>query len=163
MGMTLSEVVDFATLASLGLAVFAVWWGAKTYRGQMNAQLFLSFTERYENLMCNAPAEFRAWRLNPDTAPPEMTQDVHTSILAYLNLCSEEYFLWRNGYLDHAIWCIWSDELERRLRSDLFRREWPKLREEFQSYGHFCEFVDRAQARATSAGAHNRNLHARRD
>jgi hypothetical protein len=29
---------------------------------------------------------------------------------------------------------------------------WPKLREEFQSYGHFCEFVDQVQAKAVSVG-----------
>jgi len=148
--MTLSEVVDFATLASLIITAFGVWWGIKTYRGQMNAQLFLAFTERYENLMCNAPAEFRAWRLNSDATLSEVTQDVRRSMLGYLNLCSEEYYLWRSGYLNHAIWRIWRDELERTLRSDLFRREWPKLRDEFQSYGHFCDFVDRAHA--VSAG-----------
>jgi hypothetical protein len=152
MGMTLSEAVNLVTMASLPLAVFAVWWGVRTYRGQMNAQLFLAFTERYENIICNAPAEFRAWRLNPNATPLAVTQDVRTSILAYLNLCSEEHYLWQNGYLDHAIWRIWSDELERTLRSDLLRREWPKLKEGFQSYGHFCEFVDRAQAKPVSVG-----------
>lgn len=144
--MTLSEVVELATLASLIITAFGVRWGVKTYRGQMNAQLFLAFTGRYENLMCNAPAEFRSWRLSSDSTLPEVTQDVRRSMLSYLNLCSEEYYLWRNGYLEQAIWCIWRDELERTLRSELFRREWPKLRDEFQSYGHFCEFVDRAQA-----------------
>lgn len=146
--MTPPEIVNFASLVSLIIAAFGVWWGVRTYRHQMNAQLFLAFTERYENLIRNAPPEFRAWRLKPEATLPEVTHDVSTSILAYLNLCSEEDFLWRKGYLDDAIWCIWRDELERTLRSDLFRREWPKLKEEFQSYGHFCGFVDRVQQHA---------------
>jgi hypothetical protein len=146
--MTLSEAVDFATMASVVIAAFGVLWGVKTYRSQMNARLFLAFTDRYEKLMRNAPADFRTRRLNPLTSPFEPTDADRTSVLAYLNLCSEEHYLWRNGYLDHAIWRIWSDELERTLRSDLFRKEWQRLREEFQSYGHFCEFVDLAQAKA---------------
>lgn len=141
--MTLSDAVSYATLASMVTAAFGVWWGVKTYRGQMNAQLFLAFTHRYEDLMRDSP-EFRKWRLNSVATPAELTEDLRASILAYLNLCSEEYYLWCNGYLDRAIWQVWSHELERTIRSDLIRREWPNLKSEFQSYGHFCEYVDRA-------------------
>ena len=150
--MTLSDAVSYATLASIVIAAFGVWWAVKTYRGQMNAQLFLAFTDRYEGLMRDAPPEFRKWRLNIDATPAELTQDVRASILAYLNLCSEEYYLWRNGYLDHAIWRIWNDELERTLRSDLVKKEWPNLKAEFQSYGHFCDFVDRAHGKDATIG-----------
>ena len=87
----------------------------------MNALLFLAFTERYEGLMRDAPPEFRKWRLNADATPIELTEDVRAAILAYLNLCSGVY-LWRNGYLDYAIWRVWNDEFERTLRSHLAQR-----------------------------------------
>ena len=64
------------------------------------------------------------------------------AVLEYLNLSSEEFYLWKRGYLSSEIWQIWESELIRTLRSPMLGREWAKLRPEFQSYPEFSMFVE---------------------
>jgi hypothetical protein len=52
----------------------------------------------------------------------------------YLNLCSEEYYLYKQKWLHKKLWGIWEKELIRTLRSPLFVREWKKLADEFDAY-----------------------------
>jgi hypothetical protein len=71
-------------------------------------------------------------------------------VLRYLNLSSEEFYLYRRGYLRREVWDIWEGELLRTLRSPLLRREWKTLRHEFISYPEFSRYVDDAQGREES-------------
>ena len=145
--MDLQDMVRYATLAALGVGIWTLWAEGRATRAQMNVELFLAFTQRYEQLMRESPIAFRKWRLDTDGACPEVTEEVRTSLLAYLNLCSEEYYLRRHRYLDAAIWSIWEHELVRTLGSDLVQSEWPRMRIEFESFNEFCEFVETAQHR----------------
>ncbi len=73
-------------------------------------------------------------------------------MLRYLNLCSEEFYLYKKKYLSSHIWRIWEAELKRTLSSPLVLREWAGLREEFRSYPEFLEYVERAQGERSAAG-----------
>lgn len=112
----------------------------------MNAQLFLEYTSRYELIMSSFPAEARSARLDSSGHPPEQSEDLTTAVLRYLNLCSEEFYLWKRKYLARDIWNIWESELQKTLQSKLLLREWESLRREFESYPEFVEYVERAQA-----------------
>ena len=57
-----------------------------------------------------------------------------------------KFYLQKKRYLTREIWRIWEDELERTLRSPLVRREWEKLKPEFESYPAFRDYVERAQS-----------------
>lgn len=112
----------------------------------MNAQLFLEYTRRYEQIFEGFPDPARSMRLDQSGEPPEESSDLTEAVLRYLNLCSEEYYLRKRGYLDKDIWLIWEGELKRTLKSPLLRREWPKLRSEFSAYSEFSEFVRGVQS-----------------
>jgi hypothetical protein len=53
--------------------------------------------------------------------------------------------MWKSKYLAGEVWAIWERELKRMLQSKLIEREWPKLRDEFESYPEFFKFVEDAQ------------------
>ncbi|MCP6756106.1 hypothetical protein NL533_31260, partial [Klebsiella pneumoniae] len=57
------------------------------------------------------------------------------------NLCAEEYYLYRKGYIEPTVWAIWEMELRRMLASDLIVREWQVLEAEFRSYPDFQQYV----------------------
>jgi hypothetical protein len=69
-------------------------------------------------------------------------------VLRYLNLSSEEYYLFKRGYLRADVWRIWEGEMVRTLRSPLLRREWTKLASEFVSYPEFSTYVEQVQKSA---------------
>jgi hypothetical protein len=66
-------------------------------------------------------------------------------MLRYLNLCSEEFYLMKTGYLARAVWDIWTGELENTLRMPLYVSGWPELKDEFGAYSEFRRYVDTVQ------------------
>jgi hypothetical protein len=135
----------YLTGASILVAVAAFLWGVKSYRDQMNAQLFLEFTRRFEEVMQSFPKNVWSSRLNIEGKPPPKSKAVSLSALRYLNLCSEEYYLRQKRWLYRETWEIWERELLRTLQTPLFLREWKTLSSEFESYPEFKEYVDNAQ------------------
>jgi hypothetical protein len=89
----------------------------------MNAQLFLEFTKRFEEVMQSFPKNTWPSRLNIEGKPPQKSKALSLSVLRYLNLCSEEYYLCQKGWLYKKTWEIWERELIRTLRTPLFLRE----------------------------------------
>jgi hypothetical protein len=125
--------------------LWGIFWGIKTYRDQMNAQLFLEFTKRFEEVMESFPKNAWSTRLNSEGIPPRKSKELSLSVLRYLNLCSEEYYLYKKRWLHKEIWEIWEDELIRTLQTPLFIREWETLASEFESYPKFKEYIDEVQ------------------
>jgi len=86
--------------------------------------------------------------------PPQSPQ-LTLCVLKYLNLCSEEHYLRKHGYLAESVWRIWEGDLKRIIGSPLWQREWLSLRTEFVSHPDFLEYVQRIQTEyKTSTGQH---------
>jgi hypothetical protein len=141
----LDDLVQYATLLGVFLTAVGVGCGVYVYRRQMNAQLLLEFTGRYDEVMRSFPEDSRTLRLDISGELPPESDDLRIAVLRYLNLCSEEYYLFTNKYLAKGILRIWENELKRTLRSPLVRREWIALEKEFSEYGEFHEYVKQAQ------------------
>ena len=130
------------TPISILFAALGLFWGFYNYKKQSNIQIFLQYTHRYETIMDNFPEDARFYRLNSGKDLPPESNGLTIAVLKYINLCSEEYYLRESGQLSKKVWNIWKDELERTLQSNLVKREWPKLKGEFNSYGKFQDFVE---------------------
>jgi hypothetical protein len=137
--------MDLLTALGLFLTAASILIGVYVFRRQMNAQLFLEYTKRYDEVMRSYPSDLRSARLHSGGEPPPESTELTAAVLGYLNLCSEEFYLWKRGYLSTDIWRIWEGEMRRTLASPLYRREWPKLRAEFATYDEFTRYVLDAQ------------------
>ena len=142
---TVELLVQVGSLAALAVAIWGLRQNSKIHERQSNAQTFIEYTGRYERVMSDFPPDAFDARLNTAAALPEPSAALSLVALRYLNLCSEEYYLWRERYLSDSVWSIWEVELKRTLRTPLMRREWVRLRPEFASYPEFSEFVDAVQ------------------
>jgi len=146
------------TFANIGIfigslaAAISIVVGVVVFRRQMNAQVFLEYTKRYEEIMSHLSQAAREARLDLDGDPPPTSPELSLAVLRYLNLCSEEFYLCRRRYLSTKIWKIWEAELRRTLRSPLFRREWNKLHREFDSYPEFHDYVENTLREDARAG-----------
>ena len=146
--MSLELIIQIATLVS-GIASLAGIAGLIAtiviYKRQMTAMMFLEYTKRYEEIVDSFPANAWAYRLNSAEDLPVTSPELTKSILKYLNICCEEYTLSQKGYLAKDIWSMWEGIVKRVLRSPLFRREWPTLAVEFESYPEFSKYVEAVQ------------------
>jgi len=142
--ITLQYVLLAATPISAIVAFFTLLNAIRTFRRQMNAQIFIKYTERYEHVLEQFPEDALVARFDARVLPPPNPQ-LRLCVLKYLNLCSEEYYLTTHGYLAESLWRIWESDLKRIIASPLVQREWPLLRTEFLSHREFLEYVERVQ------------------
>lgn len=140
--MTLQSIAQLVGLASVA---FSIWLSLKNYRRQKTVEMVMKYAERYEKIMDAFPPEAFRLRFNLEAELPPRSDKLTLAVLKYLNLCSEEYYLHKRGYLAKDVWRIWEEELMRTLRSQLFRREWEVLKDEFNSDPAFTRFVDEIQ------------------
>ena len=143
--------IDFNTFVGIGsllatiIAATSVIIGIRVYKRQMNAQVFIEYTKRYEEVLSSFPKEAQEVRLDLTGDPPETSKEITQAVLRYLNLCSEEYYLCDEGYLSKKIWRIWEAELKRTIQSPLLKREWIDLKKEFESYPEFSDYINSIQ------------------
>ena len=114
------------------------------FRRQMNVNIFVEYTKRYDAIMDKFPDEAFATRINSEILPEESSA-LTMACLKYLNLCSEEFHLYSEKLTSPKVWDMWDDEIKRVLRSPMFKREWKKLENEFKSFPDFITFVENAQ------------------
>jgi len=144
--MTTYEILILsATTISAIAAVAFVWAMMSTYKGQMNAQVFSDYNKRYDEILLSMPKDAWEARFNMNAVLPAPSKELSLSILRYLNLSSEEFYLYKRGYLRVDVWRIWEEEMIRTLQTPLLKREWQTLLIEFVSYREFYEFVEEVQ------------------
>jgi hypothetical protein len=147
--------IQIATLISVAGGFVGVITTINNYRRQLNVQILMKYTERYEHILDQFPADALQARFDAEALPPQSPQ-LRLCILKYLNLCSEEFYLTAHGYLSKSVWCIWEADLMRIVGSPLLRREWPALRAEFVSHHEFLAYVERVQREHKSSKGHIR-------
>jgi hypothetical protein len=150
--MTLQLALQIATLVSVAIGLFSLINAINNYHRQMNAQIFMKYTERYERILDQFPPDALAARFDMKALPPQ-SQQLTLCVLKYLNLCSEEYYLIQHGYLSESLWRIWEGDLRRMVASPLLQREWLSLRTEFMSHRDFLDYVERVQTEYNNSKA----------
>ena len=124
----------------------------KNVRRQINAEILMKYTERYEHILDKLPQDALFGRFDSQALPPQSPQ-LTLCLLQCLNLCSEEYYLRKHGYLAKTVWAVWEGDLKRMIASPLLQREWPRLRTEYLSHPDFMEYVERIQAERKASRA----------
>ena len=121
----------------------AVVVSLKSLRDQLWLQVFTDFTRRYADIVATLPSESRrpdgAFRLND--LSDERRFEIENAARAYLNLCSEEHYLYLRKRIDRETWAIWRKEMEDVFRLPWIRDCWPALKQEYESYPKFVRFV----------------------
>ena len=105
--MLLATIVT--ALGSVGFVVVMV----QTYKGQMNAQIFTELNQPYDEIAKDFPEEAWSSRFNMNTELPPQSQKLTLCALRYLNLSSEEFYLYKRKYIRREVWKIWEGEMLR--------------------------------------------------
>jgi hypothetical protein len=94
--LDLSQVaVNLTGVVILGFTIWNIRFATSSFRKQMNAQVYLAYTDRYERLMADCPIDFRTTLLELplNEVDPKDRDRIKLCLLRYLNLCSEEFHL----------------------------------------------------------------------
>jgi hypothetical protein len=141
----LDLVLRLATPAGVIGGFLSLVYTINNVRRQNNVQILMKYTERYEHILGEFPKDALLVRFDSHTLPPQ-SAELTLCLLKYLNLCSEEYYLWKHRYLAKTVWAVWQGDLKRMIASPLLQREWPRLQKEYESHPDFLSYVERIQA-----------------
>jgi hypothetical protein len=111
-------------------------------RRQLNAQLFIEFSGRFQELLRMFPTEAWLANRNPFQALPPPSAELTDCVLYCLQFVADAYYLHKGGYVSREIWKLWEREMQRTVSGPLFRREWKTLATEFSHAPEFLRYID---------------------
>jgi hypothetical protein len=140
----LGTAIDLAQLGAFAVGVAAL---AVTFRGirdQLWLQTFTEYTKRYSSIMEGLPFEARkpGGRFDPEDLDDDSTSAYLSVMRNYLNLCSEELYLFEKKRIDAETWLIWTDGMSQVTEFPGFEFAWRRLRDEYVPYEGFVTFMD---------------------
>ena len=144
---TINTIAQIATVTSVIVAVWAIRSAVRESHKQSQLNSFITYAQRYEQIMDGFPEYGLRFDLSVRIAENEQ---VRLAAIKYLNLVSEEYYLWQKKYIDDEVWKIWEAEIIRTLQSPVMIREWNNSKGEYKSSPEFSRFVERQQSQAAS-------------
>jgi hypothetical protein len=111
-------------------------------RRQLNAQVFIEVSGRFQALLRQFPTE--AWLANRDPSQPlpPPSQEITDCTLYCLQLIADVYHLREGRYISRKLWLVWDREIRHTLEGPIFQREWKGLAVEFTHNHDFLRYIN---------------------
>jgi len=129
--------VGTLVIGSVGIAVALL-----NQRRQLNAQIFIEFSGRFQNILRLFPTEAWLANRNPSQPLPPPSQEVTDCTLYSIQFIADAYYLHKGRYISKNMWMLWEPEIKRTLSGRIFAREWEKVGAEFSHDRHFFHYID---------------------
>jgi hypothetical protein len=124
-------------VGSVGICVALV-----NQRRRLNAQMFIEFSGRFQELLRLFPTDAWLANLNPSQPLPPTSQEVTDCTLYCIQFIADVYHLHKGGYISKSLWKLWEREIKRTLTGPVFRREWDGVETEFAHNRDFLRYID---------------------
>jgi hypothetical protein len=122
--MTWLQIGALAQVGPLVLGSVGIWVALLNQLRQLNAQMFIEFSARFQELLRLFPTEAWLANVNPSRPMPPRSQDVRDCTLYCIQLIADVYHLHEAGYITKRLWMLWEREIKHTLSGPVFQREW---------------------------------------
>jgi hypothetical protein len=141
--LTADHIVALTAVATVVLTGVGVVLALRGVRHQLWLQMFSEYTRRYAQIVEGLPSESRRPGGNFDLEGLDEAArgGVENAVRAYLNLCSEEYYLHKRGHVDDETWRIWRLGMEATFGLPWIQATWAAVEHEYGFYEEFQHFV----------------------
>ena len=137
------RVADWLQLGAIVVGGIGIGVALVNQRRQLNAQMYIEFSKRFEELLRLFPTE--AWLANrrADKELPPPSKEITECTLYCIQFVADEYHLHKAGYISNRLWKLWEREIKRTLTGPLFKREWSAVAPEFSHDKDFLDYMRR--------------------
>src|SRR5271155_3665345 len=135
--MFADSVVQLGQVGTLVIGSVGICVALVNQRRQLNAQMFIEFSGRFQELLRLFPTEAWLANRNPSQPLPPSRQELTDCTLYCIQFVAGVYYLHKGGYISNHMWSLWEREIKRTLSGPLFEREWGKVRAEFSHDTYF--------------------------
>jgi len=136
-------LVQLGQVGTLVLGSLGVWVAMFNQRRQLNAQMFIEISRRFQELLRMFPTD--AWLANrkPSAPLPPPSHEITDCTLYCIQLVADVYHLKQGGYISKRLWSAWEREIRHILEGPVFRREWETIAVEFSHNDKFQKYIDK--------------------
>jgi hypothetical protein len=138
----LDFLIQWSQVGTLVLGSLGIWIAMINQRRQLNAQMFITISGRFQELLRLFPTE--AWLANRSaTHPiPPRSPEITDCTLYCLQLVADVYHLRQGRYISNKLWYAWEREIKHILAGRIFIREWEWLEVEFSHNENFLKYIN---------------------
>ena len=130
------EIDNYIQAGMLLVAIIAIVFSQWSDRKQRKLQMYAEYTRRYQDIFMNMPDDIY-------TGKAAIYERTKKYMRLYFDLCSEEYHLWRQGFVKDKVWELWVEGMQIETDHDIFHNAWDAIKKEYNSdfRNYFEEFV----------------------
>src|SRR5580658_5979762 len=140
--MAADILVQLGQVGTLVIGSAGIWVALVTQRRQLNAQMFMEVSGRFQELLRLFPTEAWLANRNPSQPLPPSSQELTDCTLYSIQFIADAYHLHKGGFISKNIWTLWEREFKRTLSGPVFRREWAGVAVEFSDDHAFLQYID---------------------
>jgi hypothetical protein len=129
-------------IGSLGILV-----ALRNQRRQLNAQMFIEFSGRFQDLLRLFPTEAWLANRNPGQPLPPSSQELTDCALYTIQFIADLYYLHKGGYISKQLWVLAEREIKNTMTGPVLAREWEKLSTEFAHSHDFVQYINTLRRR----------------
>jgi hypothetical protein len=145
-------LVQLGQVGTLILGSLGVWVAMFNQRRQLNAQMFIEISRRFQDVLRMFPTEAWLANRNPSAPLPPPSQETTDCTLYCIQLIADVYHLRQARYISKGLWSAWEREIKHTLEGPVFQREWKVVAVEFSHNAHFRRYVDTLMQTNSSGG-----------
>src|SRR5271166_3142788 len=102
--MTPTIWMSFGQLGTLLIGSLGIGVALLNQRRQLNAQMFIEYSRRFEDLLRLFPTEAWLANRNPGQLLPPSSQELTDCTLYCIQFIADVYYLHRSGYISTHLW-----------------------------------------------------------
>jgi len=115
------ECGDIIQLVLLVITAAALFVTIRTNNKLLKLKFFSEYTKRYQEIMLHLPECVDNKEVDFDKLDTATKIQTIRYMRAYFDLCSEEYYLQKNKYVDKKIWKEWESGIEYLFAKPIFK------------------------------------------
>ena len=144
--MEISDLIQtIGIIVAIGGLIFSIWSNRKQtiiLNDQLKLNFFADYTKRYQEIILNLPENINAPNFDYNVLSSELRNRTLRYMRAYFDLSSEEYDLWRAGYIETRIWNNWKNGICFALSKKAFRDAWEIVKLDTVYYPEFNSLIE---------------------
>ena len=128
-------------VGTMAIGSLGIYVALRNQQRQLNAQLFIEFSRRFQDLLRLFPTEAWLANHNPLQPLPPSSQELTECTLYAMQFIADVYHLHRGGYIAKGLWKLWELQIRKTLSGRVFQREWERIADEFAHSPSFVEYI----------------------
>lgn len=135
------KISDYIALCAAIVAIVALAWQIWTSNKQSKMHTFLAYTQRYQDIVKNFPigVESKDFELSKEKNEKE---SLLRWMRSYFDLCSEEYYLNENKFIDNKVWILWEGGIKDSISKPAFVQAWNIIQDNGYYDSKFANYIN---------------------